>query len=578
MTATDTAPRESKAEVRAEAKAAPGPNRKRSFGAALSSAFSFKRKPKGLGARPRRVALTAQIILFNLFALSVFIVAVIWFQGTRSDLVDERVASLTAQARIVAAALADGAAAGGDAATDLDGDLAVDVLKLLVGPTGMRARVFSRKGVFVQDTRFILSRNQVMRQEIAPPGQTDWKAVVTNTLNSALSYRTGPLLKEDPSNNGLSYSEVRHVIQTGEDASAQRIDTEGKLIVSVAVPIRRFQFLLGVLMLSTEAGDIDDALRGDWIRLIGAALFAFLLMIAASVFLWVRMTRPLRELADAADTVRRQGRQSTAIPDMGNRRDEIGDLSVALRSMTSALYSRIDAIEQFAADVSHEIKNPLTSVASAVETLRNSTDEERRKKLMNVIMADVRRLNRLITDISDASRLDAELSRERHADVDLIELLRAIASLYAHDDEDTPRVVLDTTSETIPPEGVTIRGLDGALAQVFRNVVDNAVSFSPPRSEVRITLSVAGGQAIVTIDDQGIGIPEDNLEAVFRRFYTERPAGHGFGKNSGLGLSISRQIVDIHRGRIFAANIRTEPGGPVKGARFTVVLPLRPTA
>src|SRR5262249_25960159 len=150
------------------------------------------------------------------------------------------------------------------------------------------------KGIFVQDTRFILSRNQVERQELATPGSTDWKGVISNALNTALSSRSGPLLKEDPSNNGLSYSEVRHVIQTGEAGSAQRVDAQGKLIVSVAVPIRRFQFLLGVLMLSTEAGDIDDALRGDWLRLIGAALFAILLMLAASIFLWVRMTRPLR--------------------------------------------------------------------------------------------------------------------------------------------------------------------------------------------------------------------------------------------------------------------------------------------
>ena len=357
--------------------------------------------------------------------------------------------------------------------------------------------------------------------------------------------------------------------------SAQRIDAQGKLIVSAAVPIRRFQFLLGVLMLSTEAGDIDDALRGDWLRLIGAAVFAILLMGAASVFLWYRMTRPLRELADAADAVRRQGRQANIIPDMRDRRDEIGDLSVALRSMTSALYSRIDAIEQFAADVAHEIKNPLTSVASAVETLGQSSDEGRRTKLMGVIRDDVRRINRLITDISDASRLDAELSREKAADVNLIELLGAVTSLYQREDENAPRVVLDTMSETISASGVTIRGLDSALAQVFRNVVDNAVSFSPRPGEVRITLIVAGGQAITTIDDHGQGIPEDNLEAIFRRFYTERPAKHGFGKNSGLGLSISRQIVEMHRGRIFAANIRAEPGGPIIGARFTVVLPLK---
>ncbi len=570
MTATNTAPDQVKPTQRV--------HWLRGAGAALRHAWPFKRKQRGLVARPRRWALTAQIIVFNLFALSVFIIAVIWVQGTRSGLVDERISSLTAQAQIVAAALAKDAAAGGDSATDLDGDLTVDVLKLLVGPTGMRARVFSRSGHFVQDTRFILSRNQVERAELPAPGRTDWTAFMYRAFNSALYSlvgRKGPLAKEDPSNDGLTYEEVRHVIQKGEPGSTQRIDAQGKLIVSVAVPIQRFQFMLGVLMLSTEAGDIDDALREEWLRLIVAALFAILLMGAASVFLWVRMTRPLRELADAADAVRRQGREANAIPNMRNRRDEIGDLSVALRSMTSALYSRIDAIEQFAADVAHEIKNPLTSVASAVETLGQSADEGRRKKLMSVIRDDVQRINRLITDISDASRLDAELSRERLVDVDLIELLRAVTSLYQREEEQAPRVLLDTSSETIPAQGVIVHGLDGAIAQVFRNVVDNAVSFSPPNGEVRVALEVAGGQAIVTVDDQGPGIPEDNLEAIFRRFYTERPAKHGFGKNSGLGLSISRQIVERHRGRIFAANLQSEPAGSVNGARFTVVLPLR---
>ena len=569
MTATETAPDQNKS--------APSVSWWRAFGAWMREPVFAKAKRKGLAARPRRWALTAQVIAFNLGALSIFIAAVIWVQSNRSSLVDERIASLKSQAQIVASALAKDAAAGGDSATDLDGDLAVDVLKLLVGPTGMRARVFSRAGHFVQDTRFILSRNQVERQSLPPPGGTDWTAFISGTFNSALYSlvgRNGPLAKEDPSNNGLNYSEVKHVIMTGEPGSAQRIDTQGQLIVSVAVPVRRFQFMLGVLMLSTEAGDIDDALREEWLRLMLAALFAIALMAAASVFLWYRMTRPLRVLADAADAVRRQGRGAGDIPTM-RRRDEIGDLSIALRSMTSALYARIDAIEQFAADVAHEIKNPLTSVASAVETLGQSTDESRRSKLMAVIRDDVRRINRLITDISDASRLDAELSRERAAKVDLIELLHAVASLYQRDDDKAPRVVLDTTSDSIPTQGVTVHGLDGALAQVFRNIADNAVSFSPPGGEVRIAVRVGGGEAIVTVDDQGPGIPEDNLDSIFRRFYTERPAGHGFGKNSGLGLSISRQIVEMHRGRIFATNLRAEPTAPITGARFTVVLPLR---
>jgi two-component system sensor histidine kinase ChvG len=294
---------------------------------------------------------------------------------------------------------------------------------------------------------------------------------------------------------------------------------------------------------------------------------------AASVFLLFHITGPLRQLALGADIVRRGERELNAIPDLDRRADEIGDLSVALRSMTATLYSRMDAIEQFAADVAHEIKNPLTSVASAIETLRRATDEEKRTKLMAVIFNDVRRLNRLITDISDASRLDAELSRERASDVDLAGLLDAMAQMFENaDTPDAPRIVLDIAKG----ENLVVRGLDGPLAQVFRNVIENAVSFSPKGGEIRITVRTVDRRAVVTIDDQGPGIvPVENLEAIFRRFYTERPASHGFGRNSGLGLSISRQIVEVHQGRIYATNLRAS-GGKVTGARFTVELPLAP--
>jgi two-component system sensor histidine kinase ChvG len=327
---------------------------------------------------------------------------------------------------------------------------------------------------------------------------------------------------------------------------------------------------MGVLMLSTEAGDIDDALRQEWTQLLLGGLLALVVLGVASWFLRSRITEPLRQLAVGADAVRRGGRQAVeAIPDMSRRRDEIGDLSVALRSMTASLYARMDAIESFAADVAHEIKNPLTSVASAIETLERTSDEEKRKKLMAVIRDDVRRLDKLISDISDASRLDAELSRERTHDVELKALIGAMAQMFEDpDDARAPRIVLD-----MPESPLVVRGLEGAIAQVFRNVIANAVSFSPKGGQIRIAARAQGGRAVITVDDQGPGIPEDNLEVIFRRFYTERPASHGFGKNSGLGLSISRQIVETLGGQIRASNIR-DTSGAARGARFTIELPL----
>ena len=524
-------------------------------------------------------SLAAQILFFNLFALIVFIAGVYWVQTVRVSLVEERVKSLRAQAEIVAAALARYASKGAvpedeDSATDVDPEKAATVLNLLVGPTGMRARVFSRDGTPVQDTRFILTRNQVTVQSLPSPGEIDFlNEVEKRVKQNVYAMRPGKdlqrVVNDDPQQRGQTYEEVRSVLERGEVGSAERINSEGNLIVSVAVPIRRLQFVMGVLMLSTEAGDIDGVLRQEWLQLLLAALIAFAVLAVATGFMVLRMTRPLRALADGADAVRRGERQVSVIPNLVKRGDEIGDLSMAFRSMTAALYARMDAIEQFAADVAHEIKNPLTSVASAIETLRRTTDEENRKKLMGVVRDDVRRLDKLISDISDASRLDAELSRERASDVDLGGLIPAMAQMFENPDKpDTPVFKLD-----MPVEGLVVRGLDGPLAQVFRNVIENAVSFSPKGGEIRITAAPSNGRAVVTIDDQGPGIPEDNLEAIFRRFYTERPASHGFGKNSGLGLSISRQIVEVHGGHIVASNLR-DAEGAVRGARFTIDLPL----
>jgi two-component system sensor histidine kinase ChvG len=330
---------------------------------------------------------------------------------------------------------------------------------------------------------------------------------------------------------------------------------------------------MGVLMLSTEAGDIDDALGDEWVQLVAGVLTGSSVVFVASILLLWHVTGPVRQLSQGAELVRSGGRALNAIPNFGRRNDEVGDLSMSLRAMTAALYARMDAIEQFAADVAHEIKNPLTSVASAIETLRRTDDEEKRVKLMGVVRDDVRRLNRLITDISDASRLDAELSRAKAQAIDLSGLINALAQMF--DDPDVqgkPRIVLD-----VPADGLVVRGLEGPLAQVLRNVIENAMSFSPAGGEIRISAQAEHGHAVIWVEDQGAGIPEENLEVIFRRFYTSRPLSHGFGKNSGLGLSISRQIIEVHDGKISASNLRGEDG-TIIGARFMIELPLAPAS
>jgi two-component system sensor histidine kinase ChvG len=295
-----------------------------------------------------------------------------------------------------------------------------------------------------------------------------------------------------------------------------------------------------------------------------------------SIYLSGLISRPLQRLAFAAEAVRQGKGRYIEIPDMSHRNDEIGDLSLALRDMTYALFNRMDTIERFAADVAHEIKNPLTSLRSAVETVSRIKDEDNRKKLMDIIQHDVQRLDRLISDISSASRLDAELSRDEMGKVELGPLMYRLRDAYKkplkrgadeHDGDDT-KIALDMPEET----GLTVKGNSDRLAQVFGNLLSNALSFSPEDGRVFVRVSVQNDTIMVQVDDQGPGIPENKLQTIFERFYTERPQHEGYGNHSGLGLSISKQIVEAHSGQLWAENLRGDDGN-IKGARFNVVLP-----
>jgi two-component system sensor histidine kinase ChvG len=353
---------------------------------------------------------------------------------------------------------------------------------------------------------------------------------------------------------------------TGEPyTTAERVDQQNKLVLSVAVPIQRFKAIYGVLMVSTEGGDIDSILRAERSTLLQVFLASLAVMVLSSLYLSGVIAAPIRRLAHAADLVRtgRAGRES--IPRMTERNDEIGDLSISLSTMTQALYDRIDAIESFAADVAHELKNPLTSLKSAVEMFARAKDDVSRDKLMAIIRNDVKRIDRLISDISDASRLDAELSRETLEPVDLGRLLKTIVEIY--DFTEIPRGVKLALNMNLP-EGVRVIGRDERLGQIFRNLIDNAISFSPDYGIVVIDAYTNSNTTRVIISDDGPGVPPENLDSVFKRFYTERPAEHGFGKNSGLGLSIARQIAEGVGGKVWADN--HEP----HGASFVVELPI----
>src|SRR5437879_6229635 len=328
-------------------------------------------------------------------------------------------------------------------------------------------------------------------------------------------------------------------------------------------------------MLSTSNREIEDELRTvrlELIRIFGVTLLVTVLL---SLYLASTIARPIRRLAMAAQRARGRGAR-IEIPDVTGRNDEIGELAGALREMTDALWQRMSAIESFAADVAHEIKNPLSSLRSAVETAARLDDPVKQRRLMAIVQDDVERLDRLITDISDASRLDAELSRLELSPTDIGAMLRALFEMHeATRTPGSPRLVLELPADQAGRgRPLIVPGIESRLSQIFLNVIANAVSFSPPDHDIFIRAVPDGRAVLVTVEDQGPGIPEDQLTAIFDRFYSERPAGEKFGTHSGLGLSISKQIVEAHRGRIWAEN-RTGPAGAVCGARFLIRLPVQ---
>ncbi|MCH8237957.1 MAG: HAMP domain-containing protein, partial [Proteobacteria bacterium] len=332
----------------------------------------------------------------------------------------------------------------------------------------------------------------------------------------------------------------------------------------------RYKQVLGALMLTRGSHTIDNALlevRLDILKIFAAVLAVTILL---SVYLASTIARPIRRLAEAAERVRRDHGRHQIIPDFAGRNDEIGDLAESLSEMTEALWRRMDEIENFAADVSHEIKNPLTSLRSAVETAARLKDPEQHKKLMAIIQDDVVRLDRLISDISDASRLDAELSRAETEPVDLGAMLATLVEIHRTTASEGLRIYLETTATNGNP--LMVDGIEGRLGQVFKNLLDNAISFSPKDGAIRITASLDDGWIRIDLDDDGPGLPTGKEEAIFERFYTQRREFEKFGTHSGLGLSISKQIVDAHGGQLSAAN-RTRPDGSVIGARFTIRLP-----
>ena len=525
-------------------------------------------------------SLSRRIVAFNLIGLGLLVAGVLYLNQFRSGLIDQRTQALQTQGQIIAVAIAEAAGSGPDG-TKFDPVRANVVLKRLVNATGVRAQIYDRGGRLTGDTRNLLpGSSRIETLPLPPPGQSadeSWLSKIEGYYESAVQFFVGkPKIYRETPLAGVAQEKEVYTALRGGVAKWERVNSEGELIVSVTVPIQRFKAVLGVLMLSTEGGDIDEVVRAERMQILQVFMVALAISLALSVLLANTIARPIRKLAEAAEAggareARPINPQRIRFPDLTARPDEIGYLSSALRRMTEALYDRIDAIESFAADVAHEIKNPLTSLRSAVETLRIAKTPEMQARLLAVIEKDVQRLDRLVTDISNASRLDAELTREEMDAFDMAELVRTIVDL------NTVQADEKGASLAITPmvEELIVRGLQGRIGQVLQNLVGNALSFSEPGETVTVSAFITTRGALrVTVEDQGPGIPPDNLRTIFERFYSERPDHEEFGNHSGLGLSISKQIIEAHGGTIWAENIKSsDPDAQPTGARFVFELP-----
>ncbi|MBB5518042.1 ATP-binding protein [Amphiplicatus metriothermophilus] len=564
-----------------------------------------RRRRRGAGLQVSRLTLT--IFLANLAGLAVLLFGSFGLTQFRDGLIQAKLEGVRAQAQIIADVLAQtaidetscrpmeaGEAGPGEAGCALalnEGDVNQIFTRVWDSFEG-RVRIFNAPQSFsdppVTDAGALLLEDVVLRrdviivEELAPIDASPTEEFI-NEARRRLAEAFGNFLAggyrreaarralEDELNEALASSPFAEE----RGATSLRLNEDGELVASVSVPIRKVQAIYGIV--TAEIGGIDELVLAARLAILPFFGLACLTAILSAFLLTAAIAQPIRQLALAAHQVREgvSAAGRVRIPDLTARRDEIGELSAALRSMTQAVYDRMEAIETFAADVAHELKNPLTSIRSAAETLEIAKDSAAREKLMALIKKDVARMNRLITDISNASRLDAELARQTHEPVELRKLIADIGELYAATLKDgEARVRFDAAG---PP--VYVSGNPTALSQVFRNLIDNARSFSPPNGEVRVFLEPAADREArlrVLVEDDGPGVPPDALEKIFTRFYTKRPSGSAFGNNSGLGLAICRQIVASHGGRIWAENRLADPAnpeGPRLGARFVVELP-----
>ncbi|HEY1931712.1 MAG TPA: stimulus-sensing domain-containing protein [Acetobacteraceae bacterium] len=535
--------------------------------------------------RPRWVSpLLRRILLVNALPLALLVVALLYLDQYQNGLLEAEVSALREQARIFAGALGESAVR----TTNPDDpklvpDIARPLLFRLTDPTpDADAKLYAPDGTVLVDSRLRQGPGGAIDTEPLPPpvhygpllGTVGW--IYDRVLSLFPHDRPIPLVELSPG-AGLEWQpNVKEELQLNSAGQSRemppyiRRTKDNRLLVTVAEPVERDRHTVGIILLTREAREVDASLFAVRISILALFCLALGLTVLLSWYLSLTIARPILRLAGVAAEMREgKGRAGRVPPALLHRHDEVGALATALSDSAQALWARMDAIERFGADVAHEIKNPLSSIRSAIETLRRIEDPARQKQLLAIITQDVARLDRLISDVSDASRLDAELSRLAAERVEVVPILHALTDLddATRDTDNDPKLEVDASAPDL-----AVWAVEDRLVQVLRNLIANAQSFSPPRGRIMLRARDTGEMVEFGVEDEGPGIPEGNLEQVFDRFYSERPKGERFGQHSGLGLSISRQIIEALHGRISAENRRDAEGNTL-GARFVVRLP-----
>lgn len=519
-----------------------------------------------------RSPLTRKIITFNLVALNFLVAGILFLNSSRDTLAEQKAASVRSEAELIADVFEAQARPG--VAVNLgtgDGINVSETLTNLEMRPGLRVFVFDSARFLVGD---------VERASAAPLTAAEKPTVISDFLLTVWS-SVSSIFRNNGDLGPLTLEDIlrRQIEET--DPSRTRIERSegpnGETIFTALSPIQVDSGVAGTVALVSYAPEIDAAVRRERENVLQMFVIATLVSIGLSLVLASTISNPISNLADAAEVGRDRNRRNVSsgrirIPDLTARPDEIGRLSGALRGMVAALYDRIDANEQFAADVAHEIKNPLASLRSAVGTLRVARRPDQVDRLLDVIDHDVRRLDRLVSDISNASRLDSELVKEEEAEFNLLDMLGNLAQFLG---EDAKRQGIEFIAD-LPEKPIRVHGLEARLAQVFVNLITNAISFCEDGDAIRLWARRRENRVLIVVEDTGPGIPDEALTKIFKRFYSQRPE-NDFGNNSGLGLAISKQIVEAHGGVIWAENIRpTEADATSEplGARFVVGLPL----